>query len=129
MVHRIVLLTIIAFFLAGGVGCRKKSDEERLQAWYKKTICGEYAFKGGLEGDKIEKEQGIFVFNRNYTVTYILGAHKETPFTWKLTNGFVQLWEGEDILFDEGRIQNGDIVFDRGIHIARFVRVGALPSK
>ena len=129
MVHRIVLLTIIAFFLAGGVGCRKKSDEERLQAWYKKTICGEYAFKGGLEGDRIEKEPGIFAFNQDYTVTYILGAYKETPFTWKAEGGFVQLWEGDEILFDDGRMQNGDIVFDQPPHIARFVRAGAHPSE
>lgn len=106
-------------------GCKKKSEEERLQALLEKTICGEYAFKGGLEGDKIEKEQGVFVFNRNYTVTYILGAHKETPFTWKTEGGFVQLWEGDEILFDDGRIQYGDIVFDQLPHIARFVRAGA----
>lgn len=114
-------------FTQNGIQCRFEKQADIVGRGL--GVCGEYAFYGGTKGDELEKVPGFFLFNQDHTVTYILGAHKETPFTWKTEGESVQLWESEDMLFDGGVLLNGNVVFERFGTIARFVRSSARSAR
>ena len=87
-------------------------------------LAGRYVFEGGILREEAEKEAGTFVFNKNGTITYVTSGNlkTETSWIWRIQNGLVQIYEEGDELFSDGKIENGDIVFDKFGTIARFIR-------
>jgi len=88
------------------------------------TVVGKYVFEGGIAGEKAEKEPGVFVFNKDGTISYVPSGKRkiETPFIWEIVKEVVQICEDGEILFSDGRVESDDIVFDKFGTTARFMK-------